>query len=282
MQDFRGCPRVRQLVRASALLGTLICLSEEPAGAQVIRATAGPLVPYVEGDPPKRGTDTPGVRTVALYAAAFLGEAGQVEGLPSNAGTHFPTVHLLFSAAAFPKAGEDGEPLLRNLRRLNAHVRITPLDSAQREVTQRGALEILGTFPDTFALAQQTVGNDVEGAAFKATTRGLVPTLEKGAFLGARVGPLVARFAHIFQHPRGPTQVPYISDEHEFGWVWHQSPDHVIEGTHRAMATLEVLPQVRYLEVRIQLLGDWRSNGAWQREHVIVIDLGPGPSAQGP
>ena len=266
------------------LLGVLLCTASEIGAAQVIRVKEGPIVPVALPGRPLRRADDPqqSSASVALYASAFLGEPGQVEGLPPNAGTHFPTVHLLFSAAALPRGGGYEEVgVLRNLRQFNAHVRIMPLDSAQREVTDLLALEILGTFPDSFLLAQHIVDtSNVQGAAFKAVTRGLLPALDAGRMLGARVGPMVARFAGVFHHPRSAMMVPYISDAHEFGWVWHETPDQLIEGTHRAAATLEVVPQVRYLEVRIQLTADWRSHGAWQRELEIVIDLGPGqPSA---
>lgn len=217
---------------------------------------------------------------MSLYGAAFLGEPGQVEGLSQAVRVHFPTVHLLFSAATLPTPKGRIVTLHRNLRRLNAQVRITPLDSGQAELTSLAALEVLGIYPDSFIAAQHTLDTtEVQGAAFKAVSRGLMPTLAAGKVVGRRVGPVVARFGGIFHRRRGPTQVPYVSDHREFGWVWYESPESVIEGTHHAAATLEVRPEVRYLLVQIHIIAEWRSHGAWQRDVEIVLDLGAGAPA---
>jgi hypothetical protein len=56
--------------------------------------------------------------------------------------------------------------------------------------------------------------------------------------------------------------------------MWYEHADDVIEGTHRASAALEVAPNVRYLSVRMRVVADWRSHGAWQRDMEVVLDLG--------
>ena len=114
------------------------------------------------------------------------------------------------------------------------------------------------------------------GAAVSTVTRALLPELPN--MIGKRVGPLVATFANIFHRPNTPTEVGYLSEHREFGWIWYDHPNQTIEGTHRTSAILEVASRVRYLRVQIVMLADWRGHGTWQRAFEVVLDLGAGAS----
>ena len=274
--------RCRRVARACAVVSAGFGLLPTGTAAQAVRITAGQILRHQAGDSGAgRRPDPERARFISLYGAAYLGEPGQVEGLAVSSRAHFPTIHLLFSAAALPNPDGPIVALKRNLRRLNAHIRVTPLDSSHREVPGLAALEVLGTFPENYLLAQHTLDTaNVEAAAYKAMSRGVVHSMSQGGVLGKRVGPMIARFSGIFRRRGGPTQVPYIADHREFGWVWYESPDHVIEGTHHAGATLEVGPEVRYLLVKIRLIAEWRSQGDWQRDLEVVLDLGAGAAPQ--
>jgi hypothetical protein len=154
-----------------------------------------------------------------------------------------------------------------------------PLDSARQPIADLAALEVLAIVPDAMLTAPPPVDSTTTSAgsaAIGAATRTLLPEITTAAALGKRVGPMVASFSHLFHRPSARTQIAYMSDPREFGWMWYEHEKEVIEGTHRTTAALEVGPSVRYLDIRIRLIGDWRSHGLWQREVNIVLDLGSG------
>ncbi len=249
-----------------------------------MRVTASAIEPFEVGGAQQQGRRDrermDASQYLSLYATAYLGAPGTVEGLDTagKRGFHYPTVHLVFSAAARPRPKGGEVAVARGLDRLNAHVRVEPQDNAFQAITTLAALEVLGTFPDSnAALARVTDTTRFSGAAFNAVTRVLlpeVPSIVSGQ--GKRLGPMITKFSDIFHRPSAPTQVSYLSDHREFGWVWYEHPDHSIEGTHRATATFEAAPNVRYLRVQILLVADWERHGGWQRSFDIVLDMGAG------
>lgn len=286
---------MRNVIRAWCSLASIALLPmlSTAAGAQAVRITATPIEPFEftgaqqqgrrERDRDQRERDQVDVsRFLSLYATAFLGTPGTVEGLAPDAkrGVHYPTVHLVLSAAARPRPRGGEVAVARGLHRLNAHVRVEPQDSASRPIDAMYALEVLAISPDSIGqMARATDTTKVVGAAFKAVTRILmpeVPAIVSGQ--GKRLGPMIAKFGEVFHRPSAPTQVAYLSDHREFGWVWYQHPELSIEGTHRASAIFEAAPSVRYLRVEILLVADWERHGAWQRRFEIVLDMGAGGS----
>lgn len=269
--------------RLAGLVAGLLLFSGTPASAQAVRIVAGPIEPaYWPGQAPKRdqAQRVDGARYLSLYGTTFLGTPGTVEGLDTTVrgGFHFPTIHFVFSAAARPRPQGGEIAVARGLERLNAHVRIEPLDSDSQGLAELAALEVLATLPDEILMATHASDTTrLAGAVVSTVTRALVPQLP--GIVGKRIGPLVAKFANIFHHPSTPTQVGYVSEHREFGWIWYDHPDQGVEGTHRTSAILEVASNVRYLRVQIVMLADWRGHGTWQRAFEVVLDLGAGTSA---
>lgn len=265
------------------LLAGLLLFGSSSAWAQAVRITAGPIEPaYWPGQAPKgaQPSRVDAAKYLSLYGTAFLGIAGTVEGLPPDApaGFHFPTLRFVFSAAARPRPQGGEVAVARGLQRLNAHIRAQPLDSTCKSVDELAGLEVLATLPDSILRAATSTdttrvgGAGGAGGAVATVTRALLP--EVPSIVGKRVGPLVVKFTNIFHHPSTPTQVGYLSDHREFGWIWYDHPEAGLEGTHRTGAILEVDSRTRYLLLKIDMLADWRSHGTWQRSFEIVLALG--------
>lgn len=259
--------------------------SGEDLEAQAIRITSTPIEPYESSQVQQQGrrererAGTDAARYLSLYATAYLGEPGKVEGQVADSahGFHYPSVHLVFSAAARPQPRGGEVSVAKGLHRLNAHVRVEPLDKDLQPIAEIAALEVLATFPDSQASrAHVRDTTKVATAAVSAVTRTLLPEVNAIVGQGKRLGPMITNFANVFHRGSAPTQVAYLSDHREFGWVWYEAPDHSIEGTHRAAATFEAGPKVRYLRVQVLLVADWQRHGAWQRSFEIVLDMGPG------
>jgi hypothetical protein len=266
----------------------LVAVLEGTATGQVVRASASPLMPHAWSDASSKAsgkadrngmTASEAARFLALYAAPYLGMAGAMaDSTAAEAiSVHLPAVHFVFSAAARLQPADAEVRTGRALKRLNAHVRIIPLDRDSQVVAALGALEVLDLQPNTQEYTQAAHDTTtVRGAAVTAVTRTLVKDV-LGATAGGRFGPVISRFAKIFHHPTAPTQVSYVSDRNEFGWTWYEHSDTTtLEGLHRAAVLLETDPRVRYLLVRIDLIADWGHHGAWRREFESLIDLGPG------
>ena len=269
----------RALVVRCGILALAMLAPGFAPSAQTVSSTAGAIVPFVgmSGSKPSGKFDA---SDVALYATAFLGPAGSPIGLPDSqqARSHYATLHLVFSAAALPKLDMSGAGVVGNLRRLNGHVSVTPLDSAKRPVGDLAALEVLATFPDEMLMpsSEDSSTSSAVKAAFGAIARTAQQQVPLGSTAGKRIVPAVVSFSHLFHRRSAPKQVGYVSDHSAFGWMWYMHEDYLIEGTHRASAALEVAPSVRYLKVTLRVIGDWRSHGAWQREMELVLDLGAG------
>jgi hypothetical protein len=258
----------------------LIGLLQAPAAAQVIEATAGPFMPLSLGNEKaselaKRADAD--LQALAVYATTYLGAPGAIDQALPNAATsqhHFPSLHFVVSAVTRMTMSHDHGGG-RNLRRLNAHIRVEPLDSERRPVDDRAALHILDIQPNTVkAVEARRDSSGAIGAAITVMTRDLLPQVP--AVVGRRVGPLVKTFMNVFHHADAPTQISYVSDDRDFGWTWYEHDKDTIEGAHAMAAILEVGPSVRFVRVTIDVLTDWKSHGAWRRQFEQVIDLGSG------
>src|SRR6185295_7929501 len=110
----------RPLVRALAIWA----LAAPIAGAQVVKITAGRILPFEGvGVVPKSANDPnppKGASDIALYGTAFLGSPGVIGDLPpgEKVAFRYVSLHLLFSAAALPRAGGADIKTSGNLRRL--------------------------------------------------------------------------------------------------------------------------------------------------------------------
>lgn len=263
-------------VISAILLSTALMGAPDAARAQAVRVTISPLVPYGDAASGKgaRGADS---SAVALYAMAFLGSVGTVQGvdLEDRQGFHFASVNLLFSAGALPRPDAKEYNVVGNLHRLHARITLIPLDSLRRPLTDRAALEVLAALPDTMLVAAP-VGDSSSSrtgvAAMHALTRSMLPALAAGEAAGRRVGPVLASFLQLHHRPSAALQVGYMSDPRTFGWVWYGKEPLIIEGTHHASAAVELGPAARYIQVRITLTGEWRSHHAsWQRDVDVIL-----------
>lgn len=267
-------PFVTAALAASALVSV-----PATATAQAVNVTISPLALF--GAKSDRGVDS---SAVALYAMAFLGSPGTVQGVnvESRQGYYFASVDLLFSASALPTMSGKDYDVRSNLQRLHAHVTLTPLDSLKRPLTARSALELLAALPDTMLVAvapSDSSTSHVGRAALNALSRSLVPGLEAGEEAGRKVGPALASFLQLYHRPSGRLQVGYISGPREFGWVWYGKDDVIIDGVHHASAALELGPTARYVQVHITLTSEWRSHGGWQRDVDVVLSTAGAPPA---
>jgi hypothetical protein len=271
---------------SSAFVLALLLAAVPPAGAQAVRSNATAVVPFWPDGPAGRQNQDRAQRppNVALYATAFLGPGGTVDGVTSEAsrGFHYAAVHLLFSAAALPTGRQADRSVIGDLQRLSAQVTLTPLDSLQQPIQNGAALQLLAILPDTsIAPGRRPPGDSgstrVETALLSVTTRALMPELQAGVGAAKRVGPLVASFANLYHRPTARLQVPYVADDRVFGWLWHAHETDVIEGTHRGSAAIEVNAATRYVRVQMRLIGEWQSRGAWQRDMDIVLNVTAAP-----
>lgn len=267
--------------RVSTLLLVCTCaaFAAPTIAAQAISTTTGPLTPYASDGKivvdPKRSADSSGV---ALYAAALLGPIATVPGITPDAqqGFLYESVNFLFSASTLPVIGGPDYTVLGNLRRLQAHVTLTPLDAQQRPLAKASELEVLATLPDTVLLSQSpsdSSASGAAGAAFGAVTRSLMPALEAGAAIGRRAGPTIANFLHLYHRPSAALQVGYVSSARAFGWLWYGRDQDVIDGMHHTSAALEVGPNTRYVRVQMRLTAQWRSHGTWTRDIDTILQL---------
>jgi hypothetical protein len=264
------------------LLATATLSAPAEASAQAVSVSISPLAPYGESASGKgaRGGDS---SAVALYAMAFLGSPGMVQGvdLEDRQGFHFASVNLLFSAGALPTPDAKEYNVLGNLHRLHARVTLIPLDSMRQPLTDRAALEVLAALPDTMLVAAPTTDSSSSRsgvAAVHALTRSMMPALAAGEAAGRRVGPVLVSFLQLHHRPSAALQVGYTSDPRTFGWVWYGKEQIIIEGTHHASAAVELGPAARYIQVRITLTGEWRSHHAsWQREVDVILSTTSGP-----
>jgi hypothetical protein len=267
-----------------SLLAALIVAAGD-SSAQAVKITSGQIVPFEGVGVATKNVQAKGAGSITLYATAFLGEPAEIgEVQPGHVAFHYSTLHLLFSAAALPMARSGESIASDNLQNVNGHVTIVPLDSAMQPIDDQSAVLVLGTFPDSILVANPATpdsgSTQVSKAAFGAAVRTFVPALEAGELATKRLGKMLVSFKDLFHRPSARVQVAYVSELREFGWMWHEHQGARIEGTHRTSAALEVAPNVRYLQVKMRVIGSWRSHGAWQRDMELILELakpvGPG------
>lgn len=279
------------------MAGVLACVTASaPAGAQVVGYKAGSIVPYPSPESnndfrkhTRWGRDPSSM--LSLYAGVFRGASGTIDSLtidPSvqSLSVQFPTLHFVISAASRIQS-EVGEAELGNhLRRLNAHVQLTPLDSARNPIADASAIEVLGVQPNSIAGAPPSeVASD--SAAVKQqgkvnvlslATRVFAPGML--GFLGPRVASVATHFHNSGLRLTAPTQVSYLSASTEFGWTWYEHDAQSIEGIHRTAALLQLSPAVRYVNVHIELITDWKYHGTWMKPFDVVVDVSRPPGAR--
>jgi hypothetical protein len=269
-------------IRSTALLLWTFAGFAPDLRGQVIESTSGPLVAYIHGpdsarDAKRLSAKPP--RVLSLYAAPYLGVPGSIAGADSFAratGYHFPVMHFMISAASRVQSASAEAKLGSNLRQLNAHIRVDPLDSIRRPIGNRVALEILEIQPNTVSFTAATRDTTTaSGAVIHALSRVYVP-IALGNLAQRRLTDLVTHFRGAYRPPDTPTQVSYISAAGEFGWTWYEHAHASIEGLHGTAALLQAAPGVRYVKVSIDVIAEWLHHGSWRQEFTFLIDIGAG------
>ena len=256
--------------------------------AQVVQASSGAMVAYPTADANNAfmkkvqwGRDPSPL--LALYAGVFRGSPGQLDSLSVDTVTqafpvHFPTLHFIVSAASRVQSEMGEQRVGTHLRRLNAHVRLTPLDSMRQPIIDGGAVEVLEIQPNSIQPAIVAPADTASATGphkptvLSVLTRAYAPGALEA--LGARATAVAAHFRHSGLALTAPTQVSYLSGATEFGWTWYEHPDKTIEGIHRSAALLQAAPEVRYVKVQIDLITDWRYHGTWMKPFEAIVDLG--------
>jgi hypothetical protein len=210
----------------------------------------------------------------------FRGAAGVLDSVAVDGGAQaisvqFPTLYFVISAASRLQSEMGEQQVGTHLRRLNAHVRLTPLDSARQPLTDGSALEVLNIKPNSIDEAPPDTA--AAKAVPRATLASVVSRLYAPAMLaslGARATAAAASFHNSGLAITAPTQVSYLSASTEFGWTWYEHPQHSIEGIHRTGVLLQASPQVRYVRVQIDLITDWKYHGTWMKPFDAIVDVG--------
>jgi hypothetical protein len=260
-----------------------------PAGAQVVEYKAGAVTAYPHAESNNEflkkvrwGRDP--ASALALYAGVYRGASGALDSISVDAtaqafAVRFPTLHFVISAAARIQS-EVGEAALGNhLRRLNAHIRLTPLDSSRNVIADESALEVIAILPNSIdghapadtshVKAKVTLGS-VLAQAYAPNVLGA---------LGARAVSILGQFHNSGLKLTAPTQVSYLSASTEFGWTWYEHEDKSIEGIHRTAVLIQAAPNVRYVRAYIELITDWKFHGTWMKPFDVIVDVGNSSSA---
>jgi hypothetical protein len=263
--------------------GALAAAAARPAAAQVLEYKAGTIVAYPHAEANNEflkkarwGRDPSAM--LSLYAGVYRGAAGTLDSLTIDPSVqalqvNFPTLHFVISAASRIQS-EIGESQLGNhLRRLNAHVQLTPLDSARRPITDASALEVIGVQPNSIEAVPPADTTPVDGrmARVMLASRVIAPSVL--GFLGPRAAAVATHFHNSGLRLTAPTQVSYLSASSEFGWTWYEHAKQSIEGIHRTAALLQLSPNVRYVQAHIELITDWKYHGTWMKPFDVVVDV---------
>jgi hypothetical protein len=247
------------------------------------------------------------------FALVYRGPQGTMPGgvMPDPRALRdysFPSLNLAFSAAAkiMPDDLEPGKMDGKlssgaELLKMNANVRIRGLDvnkkplAAPRRTSTSGEKE-----PEIKALQDSSVEEDpylvvlgispVESqfvSEDSTLTKGLdtVSNLSNvnlftrfmSSALGNPISGLTAIFKNFIPKKDSPTQVAYFCSEEEFGWRWQhvENLSTGIEGIHQCSAFMRTRKELRFLQVHVDLITDWRRFGAWAKGFDYIIAVPP-------
>jgi hypothetical protein len=220
----------------------------------------------------------------------------------------FPSLNFAFSAAAkiMPDDVEPGKldgkiSSGAELLKLNANVRIRGLDAnkkplasprrtsatAEKEpeikATQDSNVEedpylvVLGISPveSQFVSGESNLSKGLDAVSNLSNVN--LFTRFMGGVLGNPISGLTAIFKNFIPRKDSPTQVAYFCSEEEFGWRWQhvENLSTGIEGIHQASAFMRTRKELRYLQVHVDLITDWRRFGAWVKGFDYIIAVPP-------
>jgi hypothetical protein len=233
------------------------------------------------------------------YVLIYRGPQGFAQGLPAKAAEEFsfPSVNFIFSAAARLLTDDLTEPGKMDgkwiseaeLRKLHVNVRIRGLDGnkkplvaprhavvpGEREPEMRSQQEAEEDTPYVIVLALMPSDSQfraAESTVSKEMTSVDIFTRFMGPFGGMTSG-VTALFKNWFRTKDTPTQVAYLSSDEEFGWSWRDSENFGIEGIHQCSAALRTRKEVKFLQVHVDFITEWRRFGAWMRAYDRIMAL---------
>ncbi len=235
----------------------------------------------------------------STYVVIYQGPQGTVQGLPAKAAEEFsfPSVNFIFSAAAKLLTDDLTEPGRMDgkwiseaeLRKLHVNVRVRGLDanrkplpaarrapvSGEREPEMRSRQETEEDTPYVAVLAltpSESQFRTAESGVSRQMTSIDIVSRFMGPFAGTTTG-VTALFKNWFRTKDTPTQVAYLSSDEEFGWSWRDAENFGIEGIHQCSAALRTRKEVKFLQVHLDLITEWRRFGAWMRAYDQVLQV---------
>ena len=293
--DYRtvfGVPILAAAISCSAAIAQTATAQQEGYKPYVLATDESGL--RARGSPPKN----PGAFT-STYVLVCQGASGQAQGLPPQAAGEFrfPSLSFMFSAAAKLMTDDLVEPGKMEgkwlsdaeLRKLHVNVKVRGLDAnkkpmmAPRRPSFPGDRELeLRSKQDTSEYEEnpyvavlaltpsESQFRTSEGAVSKEMTSIDIFSRFMGPY-GGVVSGVTALFKNWFRTKDSPTQVAYMSADDEFGWSWRDAEQFGIEGIHQCSAALRTRKEVKYLNVHLDFITDWRRFGAWMKTYDYII-----------
>ena len=290
----------KQVFGASILAVAISCSG---ASAQTAAPPQDAYKPYV------LGTDESGLRArgapknpsafTSTYVLVYRGASGQAQGLPPQAAGEFsfPSLNFIFSAAAKLMTDDVLEPGKvegkwlsdAELRKLHVNIRVRGLDAnkkpmmaprrpsfpGDRELDLRAKLDTSEYEDNPYVAVLALTPADSQFRTGEATVSKEMTSIDiftrfMGPYGGLASG-VTALFKNWFRTKDSPTQVAYMSADDEFGWSWRDAEQFGIEGIHQCSAALRARKEVKFLQVHLDFITDWRRFGAWMKTYDYII-----------
>lgn len=295
-------------IRVSTLSVVVACaLGPRVAAAQAVEITEGQMKPYFlnpDEEPIRvRGGSKPPTAFTTTYVMVYQGPSGSIQSGPSTSMLErtiveqyaFPSLAFTISAAARIiteeelDSGDNSPDVGRRteLQKMNAHVRIVALDASKRplalvpvtpaaratEASQKSVVDVEKQSVVVLAIyPSESVYRTGVSDVTKAMDSVSLFTRYMGPIEGVVSG-VTAAFRGFFPTKDTPNQIAYQSGDTEFGWTWQDSEQFGIEGIHQCAAMLRVRKEVKYLQVHVDMVTEWRRFGAWMKPVDFVMPL---------
>jgi len=294
-----------------AIFGALLSLSallQNAAQGQTVPAAQEAWKPYdLSSDDSQLRARGASAKNPSAYTSTYVlvyrgpqGSSQSYQGSKVAEEYSFPSLNLILSAAAKLMTDELQEPgkiegkvgTLGELRKLYVNVRVRGLDTNKKplvsvrkagfptdkepefrpmrdsEMDENPYVVVLAISPSDsqYRTTESMVSKEMD--SINIFTRFMGP-------IGGLTSGVTAVFKSFFRTKDTPTQVAYLSSEEEFGWSWRDMEGYGIEGIHQCSAFLRIRKEVKYLQVHLDFITDWRRFGAWMRSYDYVIAVPP-------
>lgn len=290
----------------------LVC---RPLSAQTVVVAEEEAKPY-SLDPEGGGLRARGAQKnpsqyTSTYVLVYHGPNGQIQGSSFSSSRlekkileefSFPSLNFIFSAASRLMTDDNFEPgkvdavgSRTELRKLNANVRVRGLDANKKPLLppqspkaspQEPALTVERDIRNPDDAPVIVLAISPSESQYRMGQSDVTKVMDSVNVFTRFMGPLgglssgvTAVFKNFFKTKDTPTQVAYLSGEEEFGWNWIDAENFGIEGIHQCSALLRVRKEVKYLQVHVDVVTDWRRFGAWVKPVDFILTLPAAESA---